>query len=812
MLEGRYAGQVSPVGTSPEIPSPRSRARPMSAQPGWYPDPYGQADLRWWDGQQWTSADSSQSAQPAQNAVADPAQQQGLTPDPAQQQEPAQDPAQIGPVRRRKRGLLIGGVAVAAVAVLAATVAIVAGTGMLRGGAETAAVDNQPKLVDGYLWEPMVRLESDEPFTYPTNVTLESMQEARGQNVMDNSGIVELYFDQDLTTPANYVAIDSSNWREDAEAFIKVTVSPPTSATLELGAPEGTPFDAEYAAEDAGWGQSDTFYLVRYYDADGKELENPTVTPIQSRGEVPDPIEPVFSIGEVPGTAKLSWDANPGATSNTEYLILKTYPGADDLGASVKLVGITKETSWDASDALDKHRTEQNAALVLYSWSGWDHGLEYEGSGSGVAGAAASVKFAVVAVDGNSYSPLKLVNPVSELSMLPYTIELEAQANHFPLQAGDLTDYPTWAPVTTLSGKVRQMSIRMDVGNYREVLYDKGRDAEGNLLVADAVGITYTVTGTGLLGYTASEVPEGETKDSWRVKLDGLMEAFNARAEQEQSKIGSGVMSSDETGVISVAEYLQMTPSTSTPDVEFPVFGSNDLSSYLAANMLAGEKSIDASAFVGAPGIPELAQAAREAQYQNPLLQQSIRTMQTRGDLLFVAYRGDADAMLAQNRETQDLAEGIVAEIITDGMSETERAAAVNQWLIDNVEYDYVAFQNAQGLGTGPGDPMLAWNAQGTLGRGLAVCGGYADSFNLLAREAGLESIYVGGEVPAGPHAWNRVKIDGKWQSIDPTWNDTPGAEQEFFLFEEGAEPDDTRTVSPDFWIPEMYQSEYAAG
>lgn len=26
----------------------------MSQPPGWYPDPYGHAPLRWWDGQAWT--------------------------------------------------------------------------------------------------------------------------------------------------------------------------------------------------------------------------------------------------------------------------------------------------------------------------------------------------------------------------------------------------------------------------------------------------------------------------------------------------------------------------------------------------------------------------------------------------------------------------------------------------------------------------------------------------------------------------------------------------------------------------------------
>lgn len=35
-----------------EVPAPEQAAM---APPGWYPDPYGQAQLRYWDGQQWTA-------------------------------------------------------------------------------------------------------------------------------------------------------------------------------------------------------------------------------------------------------------------------------------------------------------------------------------------------------------------------------------------------------------------------------------------------------------------------------------------------------------------------------------------------------------------------------------------------------------------------------------------------------------------------------------------------------------------------------------------------------------------------------------
>ena len=50
-----------------ETPAPD----PVSAiKPGFYPDPYGQAPLRWWDGSQWTTATTTATSQPEAPAAA----------------------------------------------------------------------------------------------------------------------------------------------------------------------------------------------------------------------------------------------------------------------------------------------------------------------------------------------------------------------------------------------------------------------------------------------------------------------------------------------------------------------------------------------------------------------------------------------------------------------------------------------------------------------------------------------------------------------------------------------------------------------
>lgn len=56
------------------------------------------------------------------------------------------------------------------------------------------------------------------------------------------------------------------------------------------------------------------------------------------------------------------------------------------------------------------------------------------------------------------------------------------------------------------------------------------------------------------------------------------------------------------------------------------------------------------------------------------------------------------------------------------------------------------------------------------------VCEGYAKAFQYLCNYAGLNSIYAVGYSTtggySGGHAWNLVKIDGKWYNVDLTWDD----------------------------------------
>jgi len=59
--------------------------------------------------------------------------------------------------------------------------------------------------------------------------------------------------------------------------------------------------------------------------------------------------------------------------------------------------------------------------------------------------------------------------------------------------------------------------------------------------------------------------------------------------------------------------------------------------------------------------------------------------------------------------------------------------------------------------------------------KGAGGCSSYAETFNFLCEIIGIEVYYCRGSADngreIGPHAWNKVKIDGKWYYIDTYWN-----------------------------------------
>jgi transglutaminase/protease-like cytokinesis protein 3 len=105
--------------------------------------------------------------------------------------------------------------------------------------------------------------------------------------------------------------------------------------------------------------------------------------------------------------------------------------------------------------------------------------------------------------------------------------------------------------------------------------------------------------------------------------------------------------------------------------------------------------------------------------------------------------------------------------------NQKEKARAIFCWIAHNINYNVNAFLKKEYVDSSP---------EAVLKKKSSVCDGYANLFQQLAHEAGLESVKITGFAKdynyelgsifkgSGNHAWNAVKIDSHWYLLDVTW------------------------------------------
>lgn len=104
----------------------------------------------------------------------------------------------------------------------------------------------------------------------------------------------------------------------------------------------------------------------------------------------------------------------------------------------------------------------------------------------------------------------------------------------------------------------------------------------------------------------------------------------------------------------------------------------------------------------------------------------------------------------------------IIEEIIKPGMSEYEKVEVINHYIVNNTRYSGSDDRSGQSLSV-------------LLKTGAGVCNAYALAASRFLDEIDIENYFVVGEANNGQeielHAWNKVKVDGRWYNLDTTWN-----------------------------------------
>jgi hypothetical protein len=138
-------------------------------------------------------------------------------------------------------------------------------------------------------------------------------------------------------------------------------------------------------------------------------------------------------------------------------------------------------------------------------------------------------------------------------------------------------------------------------------------------------------------------------------------------------------------------------------------------------------------------------------------------------DAVLSAWRsGDSSSLSEKNRSILDACAGVIAEIIKESMSGYEKELALHDWIISHADYDQAALSNAPGIKPDPDND----NPYGLLFHKKAICSGYTSTFQLFMDMTGVECITVNGSSGGEEHAWNLVRLEGKWYCVDVTWDD----------------------------------------
>lgn len=142
---------------------------------------------------------------------------------------------------------------------------------------------------------------------------------------------------------------------------------------------------------------------------------------------------------------------------------------------------------------------------------------------------------------------------------------------------------------------------------------------------------------------------------------------------------------------------------------------------------------------------------------------------------LHISYSFSKEKM-AEMKEAVDVkAKEIINKVIKPEMKDYEKELALHDYIINNAEYntEYME-ENAV-----PEDEHTPY---GVLVKGKGVCSSYAKAMHKLLNMVGIESMLVTGTGNGEPHAWNIVKVQGRYYHLDVTWDDPVSVDGEAIL------------------------------
>ncbi|MFW5769491.1 MAG: transglutaminase domain-containing protein, partial [Spirochaetota bacterium] len=130
----------------------------------------------------------------------------------------------------------------------------------------------------------------------------------------------------------------------------------------------------------------------------------------------------------------------------------------------------------------------------------------------------------------------------------------------------------------------------------------------------------------------------------------------------------------------------------------------------------------------------------------------------------------------------------LINYIKENSQSESEAFRYAHDWVAVNVAYDMAVFN---------GEAERVDDPYEVISYGKTVCEGYSRLLKLLCEKLGIECEYVLGYVrefeydsseeaemdgPRPAHAWNAVKLEGRWKLVDVTYNSDIASDEKNYI------------------------------
>ena len=142
-------------------------------------------------------------------------------------------------------------------------------------------------------------------------------------------------------------------------------------------------------------------------------------------------------------------------------------------------------------------------------------------------------------------------------------------------------------------------------------------------------------------------------------------------------------------------------------------------------------------------------------------LEYSIGQVQTSASYNYstctITYQVEYDDTLKQEKALTKKLSKILASLKLDGLSNYNKIKKIHDYVVNHMRYDQT---------------YSKYSAYHAVYDKEGVCEAYSLLMYRLLNDAGIPCIIVDGTGNGGSHAWNAVKLKGKWYFVDATWDD----------------------------------------